>query len=342
MLNKVTHLRLKASPFEMRSVEQSSGGEPNGNPVSHKQMFRPLLVSAHSPWKDTIWLQECIRLAGKASISTDKHMIGICGCDSTVKEDWKISGMRRMVEVFSPGILTIIAAGDSSVCETSVRSRPVMVLISPIFMSGVADQLAGVSGALTSRVHVDDEQIRNLIFSLFFELKAGCPSGRLFGESVATALCVHLLRNYAEFPATIPEPRGSLPSVRLKRVLDYVQAHLDADLSLTELASVADMSIYHFSRLFSQSTGFSPHRYILRLRVRRAKELLQRKDLSLSAIACDLGFAHQGHFTTTFRRLVGMTPGSYRNLVGISSQLPSSGIQAEEPNVTLREGSDCR
>jgi len=154
-----------------------------------------------------------------------------------------------------------------------------MVLLDPAFVAGVADQLAGGFGALTSRVHVDDERIRNLILSLFSELKTGCPAGRLFGESVATELCVHLLRHYAEFPAKISESKGGLPSVRLKRVLDYVQAHLDADLSLTELASVADMSLYHFARLFSQATGSSPHRYVLCLRVERAKEFLHRKDL---------------------------------------------------------------
>jgi len=62
-------------------------------------MFQPMLDSTHSPWKG-IWLKESVRLAGEASVSTDKHLIGMCGGDSTIKEDWKISGMRRVSEVF--------------------------------------------------------------------------------------------------------------------------------------------------------------------------------------------------------------------------------------------------
>jgi PAS domain S-box-containing protein len=108
------------------------------------------------------------------------------------------------------------------------------------------------------------------------------------------------------------DARGGLPPVRLRRVLDHVENYLDGDTSLDTLARLARLSPNHFSELFKHSTGQSPHQYVLRRRISRAQELLAENQLSLADIAYTLGFPSQAHFTTTFRRLVGTTPGAYR------------------------------
>jgi AraC family transcriptional regulator len=103
-----------------------------------------------------------------------------------------------------------------------------------------------------------------------------------------------------------------MPRARLQRVLEYMQAHLDQELSLAALASIAQMSPYYFSRLFKQSTGLSPHQYLLRQRIERAKELLAGPRCRTAEVSDALGFPHQSHFTTTFHRWVGTTPRQYR------------------------------
>jgi AraC family transcriptional regulator len=143
-------------------------------------------------------------------------------------------------------------------------------------------------------------------------LGVGCPGGRLYGEALATDLAVHLLQHYAVCSPELRSYRGGLPQVRLRRVLEYMQDHLDQELSLMALAAVAQMSPYYFSRLFKQSTGLSPHQYLLWQRMEHAKHLLSDSRRTIAEVSDALGFPHQSHFATTFHTLVGMTPGEYR------------------------------
>ncbi len=115
------------------------------------------------------------------------------------------------------------------------------------------------------------------------------------------------------------EPGGNgagLPRASLQRVLEHMRIHLDQDLSVPALAAVAHMSPFYFSRLFKQSTGLSPHQYLLRQRIRRAKELLADGRRRVAEVSYELGFPHQSHFTTVFRKLVGMTPRAYQRQGG--------------------------
>ena len=112
------------------------------------------------------------------------------------------------------------------------------------------------------------------------------------------------------FPASLQ--RGGLTPARLRRVLDHIAAHLSGDTSLQRLAELAGLSPSHFALAFRQSTGLPPHRYVLQQRVERAKELLTDPQLSLAQVGYAAGFASQAHFTTVFRKLVGITPAAYR------------------------------
>jgi AraC family transcriptional regulator len=141
------------------------------------------------------------------------------------------------------------------------------------------------------------------------EVKDGFAD-KILVESLGTALFIRLARH---FVGHLPLPTGKgLSPERLQRVRDYVEAHLDDDLSLTMLADIACLSPYHFSRSFKQAIGVGPQRYVVERRIERAKTLMRRTRQPLASIALEAGFTDQIHLTQVFRRATGMTPGRFR------------------------------
>ena len=109
-----------------------------------------------------------------------------------------------------------------------------------------------------------------------------------------------------------PQARGGLPPGAIRRVREYVEAHLSESMDLTELAGIAGLSVFHFARQFKQSAGVTPHHYLVQRRVERAQDMLSRTDLSLAEIALAAGFSDQSHLARHFRQMLGTTPGEFR------------------------------
>lgn len=161
----------------------------------------------------------------------------------------------------------------------------------------------------------NDPLIREILLALKVELEAGCPSGRLYGEAMGTALAVHLLKTYTTLKSTPIQSEDGLPRHKLTQVLEYIQTHLDQDIRLTDLAALIRMSQFHFCRLFKRSLGTTPHQYILQQRIELSKRLLRQKDLAITDIALMCGFKNQSQLATLFRKNTGITPKSFRTLV---------------------------
>jgi AraC family transcriptional regulator len=104
----------------------------------------------------------------------------------------------------------------------------------------------------------------------------------------------------------------TLPGSRLRRVTEHIRTHLDQDLTLAHLGAVVYMSPYHFARLFQHSTGLPPHRFVVRARIDHAAALLAAPEPSIARISRVVGFRTPSHFSTVFRRLIGVTPRAYR------------------------------
>ena len=120
-------------------------------------------------------------------------------------------------------------------------------------------------------------------------------------------------------PATIGVARGAsseLPAGRLRRVTQYIQENLQRELRLVELSALVHMSPYHFARLFRRSIGMPPHKFVVRCRIDAARTLLAARRSPIAEIAQLVGFRTQSHFTTTFRRVIGLTPSAYRSEAG--------------------------
>lgn len=157
-----------------------------------------------------------------------------------------------------------------------------------------------------------DAQLEAIATMIFTEFQQNPPGNRLYVDSLANILAVNLLRQYGTTKPQVPIYEGGLPQHQLMRVLDYIDAHLDQNLKLENLAQLLDMSQFHFSRLFKQSIGLAPHQYLIKQRVERAKQLLKQKDLSIVDIALDCGFNSHSHLSKKFRQVTGMTPKAYR------------------------------
>ncbi len=158
-----------------------------------------------------------------------------------------------------------------------------------------------------------DPLIYQIGLALKAELEKNRYCSRLYAESAATFLINHLFQNYAFSKQQEQIITSGLPKYKLQQIIDYIHANLDCNIGLTELADLAQMSLSHFSRLFKQSTGCSPHQFLIKCRVERAKELLVKSELSITDITYQVGFANQGHLTSHFKRLLGVTPKVFRD-----------------------------
>ncbi|MGE7418315.1 helix-turn-helix domain-containing protein [Methylobacterium tarhaniae] len=140
------------------------------------------------------------------------------------------------------------------------------------------------------------------------------PADRLFADGMRVALVARLLASYTADRRTRSAQAPALGRARLKRVLEYIDAHLGDELTLDRLAEEARLSAYHFSRLFRDATGLPPHRYVTLKRIEAAQEQITLGRRSLVDIALGTGFGSQNNFTRAFRKATGLTPGQYREL----------------------------
>ena len=170
--------------------------------------------------------------------------------------------------------------------------------------------------AIRTEIDVDDPVVTYVCALGRVELAEGGSRGRLFAEGLASLLAIQLLRQHGEAPCRPAPHRGGLAPMRLKRVTDYIEAHLEYDIGLDALADVAGLSTHHFGQAFKIAIGQAPHRYVTERRVARARLLLAEPERPIAEIACATGFSSQSHLTTNFRRLTGATPAQFRRSLG--------------------------
>jgi AraC family transcriptional regulator len=161
---------------------------------------------------------------------------------------------------------------------------------------------------------VRDPVIRQLGCSILSELTDETAAGRMYVEMASLMLAARLLRTHCDSGAcrSTESSMHRLDRSRLRRVLDYIEANIEADITLADLAKVAGYSQFHFARKFTLALGISPHRYISRMRLRNAMAQLAVGELPLSEIALKAHFSSQASFTRAFNRAAGITPKEYQ------------------------------
>ena len=158
----------------------------------------------------------------------------------------------------------------------------------------------------------DDEVIRHIGASLQEGLRRPAETNQLFVDHMMLALTAHVAQAYGGLKPGAEPNRGGLAPWQVKRACDRLESDLTGKVALQQIAAELDLSVSHFSRAFRISTGLPPHQWLLRQRVKAAKQLMTVRDLPLSEIAMSAGFANQSHFTRVFSSMVGVSPGAWR------------------------------
>jgi len=161
---------------------------------------------------------------------------------------------------------------------------------------------------------LNDDLIKHVGISVLNELSEQTATSRLVAEMSSLMLATRLIQNYVDQDLIDRIVRGParLDHVRTRRVLDYIDQHLEDDLTISELAQVAHLSEFHFARVFATTMGMPPQRYVSQRRLAAAKKMISVGKLPLSEIAFRSGFSSQASFTRAFRRVTNMTPGEFR------------------------------
>ena len=190
----------------------------------------------------------------------------------------------------------------------------VSVMLPPASLQRAARELPSAPQPFASDLlstGIDDPFISSCMTRLAEEVGAGGPGGRIFGEQLLHALALHLTLTSAGAAPAPAAPRGGLAPVALRRVRDYIEAHLAEAISLHDLAAVAGLSTFHFARAFRQSTGQPPAAYVREARLARGRALLADPALAhhaITEIATAVGYTTASAFSVAFRRAYGITP----------------------------------
>jgi len=215
-----------------------------------------------------------------------------------------------------PGSITLVPAGSPVWARSSGHKDELHIFLDAGLVTHVAAEAFDLDPARLSVPPLDGlhlPHLRAAIGAVDAELTAGGAGGPLAAESLAHFLAVQLIRHVSAPSQPTRTRDGALSRAKLRAVIEYVDEHLDASLTLERMAAVAHLSAYHFARQFKVATGQPPHQYVIARRVERAQQLLQQhRDLSLAEIAACAGFSDQSHFSHHFKRLLGVTPGRFR------------------------------
>ena len=246
--------------------------------------------------------------------TNDFHEVNVALTGSLTTEKLSLGG-RIVRTTGSDGNLCITPAGQAISARWDKPLQNLGMFFQTGFISGVAAENGFSPDVEFVEIYKQkDPLVQTLGVTLLDSAAAQEPLGRLYTDSLIQTLTLHLLSRYTTSSTKPAVLNGGLSGYRLRRVIEYIDANLDDDISLADLAAVAELSQFHFSRAFRKSTGKTPQQFVMHRRVERAKQLLERPDLPLIEVSLRSGFKNQSHFTTLFRKYTNLTPKLWREL----------------------------
>jgi AraC family transcriptional regulator len=241
-----------------------------------------------------------------------EHVVMIAMNDGCRGEIQTATGL-RINGTQNSGNVCVLPSGLAHTARLEDPCEQLALYVDPSLVRRAASEsLKSGNFEVAERCTRSDGVISSIGMALLGELESEGLSGRLYAESLANVLAVHLLRHYTAGTGEVQRFSGGLSAQRLRQVTAFVAENYGNDIRLSQLANAAGMSNFHFAREFKRTTGTTPHQYLIKFRVERAKTLLAEGEMPLTEVGLQSGFSHQSHFTRLFRRLTGTTPLSYR------------------------------
>lgn len=233
-------------------------------------------------------------------------------CGPAVRLEWRSPHSDALhAKPIVRGTVHIKSAGELFWQRWALPVEFLVIAFERNFFTNLAGQAAGTHVELAGELGVNDRKLGELTALFDQELLDDGVNGRFYVENLGAALAGYLVHRRTR-SAPVVLPNAGLAPARLRRVVDYIDAHLTDDLGLTELSKISGLNPHYFAHAFKVTTGVPPHRFIVERRIDKARSLLKDSQQSIAEIALVSGFASQSHFTQHFRRVVGMTPGKFR------------------------------
>lgn len=273
----------------------------------------PMLCSQKSGWKQ-IHLQYHHQPSHETPEHTFYHHGLVVFSNTKALEIERLLGDSLKTEHLKSNEVVMVPANVPHICRTREDVEFLVITLEPQFTAQTAYELFDPEQVeLKPSFAHSDPLIYQIGLTLKAELESHETPNCFYIESLATVLSAHLLRHYCTRKQSIEKDSGGLPKYKLKQAIAFINEHLNENLSLAVLAQELGISQYYFCRLFKQSTGYSPHQYLIQQRVERAKELLSQRKLTIAEIAETVGFYDQSRLTRYLKRLTGLTPKQLQN-----------------------------
>jgi len=226
------------------------------------------------------------------------------------------AGRRREVPDFRLGDAQLIDLSERPVVSLDIPFDSIRFYISQVALDEMANEagIRRVSGLYAPNFGARDLVMFGLAQALAGAMEQPGDGTAMFSDCIALAFFAHIVRAYGTVPTGGPNARGGLAAWQLQRARDFINVNLEHDPSIAEIAHECGLSSGYFARAFKLSTGVPPYRWLTKVRVERAKELLKNPRCELADIAQLCGFVDQSHFTRVFSRSEGYSPGRWRRL----------------------------
>ncbi|WP_088243956.1 helix-turn-helix domain-containing protein [Calothrix rhizosoleniae] len=274
---------------------------------------RPKWSSASLGWQGLTLEYRCMKAGVIPEIYTPWHVITFVANAPKIPNVVRSSGGKQWSGEARLGDAVIIPAMVGYGVEWDTELETLTLVLEPPDLATAIDEAQDPAQVeIIPQFSQPDPLLYQLGLGLKGLLENGEQGSRLYADTLTHTLMVHIMQHYTTRTTKPKTYKDGLPMVKLQLVLDYIQAHLDQDLGLKELANLLQLSPHYFSHLFKQSVGIAPHQYVVQQRVQRAKQLLKQADMTIGEVAYAVGFANQAHLNRHFKRMTGITPGAFR------------------------------
>lgn len=272
------------------------------------------LLNPTQGW-EKIKIQRLQNPAGEGGYCSAEHTVFISLASRPI-EYVQVQDGKTHTGLYQRGEILITPANTPLFVRWSGNENCLQVQLTTEFLKSIARETLNKNTdhlELLPAFQVRDSQLEAIAMMLLAEFQQKHTDNELYLDSLTNVLAVNLLRHHTASKPQLPIYEGGLTTRQLSRVLDYIDAYLDKNIKLADLAQLLNMSPFHFSRLFKQSIGMTPHQYLSQQRVERAKQLLKKTDLLITDIALECGYSSHSHFSKQFRQSTGTTPKAYRD-----------------------------